>query len=87
VSGHRASRRQSYGRRRRDVRDRRASDLTIDLEGPADWMRVRGWGEPTPRPGASSHLGAASGVGAPPAMDLVGRPGSRRDPSLDSAGA
>lgn len=68
MSGHRSSRRQSYGRRQKDVRDRRGDAMTIDLEGPSGWLRARGWIENGPerpmtrptgrRPGPS--LGSAS---------------------------
>jgi hypothetical protein len=45
MSGHRSSRRQSYGRRQKDVRDRRMDDMQVDLEGPSGWLRARGWVE------------------------------------------
>jgi hypothetical protein len=35
--GHSSSRRRSYGRRRKDLRHRPRTDLTIDLEGPEGW--------------------------------------------------
>jgi hypothetical protein len=44
---HANSRRQSYGRRQKDLRTRRSSDLDIDLEGPGAWQRGAGW-EPLP---------------------------------------
>lgn len=52
MSGHRSSRRQSYGKRQKDVRDRRADQMSVDLEGPSGWLRARGWGdsEPVARP-------------------------------------
>jgi hypothetical protein len=45
MSGHRSSRRQSYGRRQKDVRDRHADQMNVDLEGPAGWLRARGWAD------------------------------------------
>lgn len=68
MSGHRNSRRQSYGRRQKDVRDRRGHEMDIDVEGPSGWLRARGWSDadidrpaPSPRgrrPGPS--MGSAS---------------------------
>jgi hypothetical protein len=68
MSGHRTSRRQSYGRRQKDVRDRRIDELQVDLEGPSGWLRARGWvdGEtqhPAPAPRGrrtGPSLGSAS---------------------------
>ncbi len=48
MSGHRSSRRQSYGRRQKDVRDRRGSETQVDLEGPSGWLRARGWVDTDP---------------------------------------
>jgi hypothetical protein len=45
MSGHRSSRRQSYGRRQKDVRDRHGDEMNVDLEGPTGWLRARGWTE------------------------------------------
>jgi hypothetical protein len=42
-SRHSSSRRQSYGRRQKDLRGRRGSDLAVDLEGPGGWSRGREW--------------------------------------------
>ena len=42
-NGHGSSRRQAYGRRMKDLRTRRSSDLEIDLEGPSDWSRGGAW--------------------------------------------
>ena len=39
-SGHGNSRRQAYGRRMKELRTRRSSDLEVDLEGPNGWSRV-----------------------------------------------
>ena len=68
MSGHRSSRRSSYGRRQKDVRDRRLDEMSVDLEGPSGWLRAGGWVETDPerpapgpagrRPGPS--LGSAS---------------------------
>jgi hypothetical protein len=35
--GHSSSRRRAYGRRRKDLRHRPHSDLTVDLDGPEGW--------------------------------------------------
>jgi hypothetical protein len=74
MSGHRASRRQSYGRRQKDVRGRRLDEMVIDLEGPSGRLRASGW-EETPSPLDTS------------AVRRVMRPGGRPDPSLGTAGA
>ena len=42
-SRHGNSRRQAYGRRMKDLRTRRSSDMEIDLEGPAGWSRGSAW--------------------------------------------
>jgi hypothetical protein len=68
MSGHRTSRRSSYGRRQKDVRDRRLDEMHVDLEGPSGWLRARGWAEtdaehPSPAPGGRRQppsLGSAS---------------------------
>lgn len=69
MSGHRSSRRQSYGKRQKDVRDRRADQMSVDLDGPSGWPRARGWADaeagpaPTPSPRGRRHgpsLGSAS---------------------------
>jgi hypothetical protein len=68
MSGHRSSRRQSYGRRQKDVRDRRIDDMQVDLDGPNGWLRARSWtADPEPRPAQSARprrpgpsLGSAS---------------------------
>ncbi|MFN8519088.1 MAG: hypothetical protein U0667_06810 [Chloroflexota bacterium] len=69
MSGHRSSRRQSYGKRQKDVRGRSVDEMTIDLDGPSGWLRARGWSdaEPTQRPASNSRgrrpgpsLGSAS---------------------------
>jgi hypothetical protein len=69
MSGHRSSRRQSYGKRQKDVRGRHPDEMSIDLDGPSGWLRARSWSdpEPTPRPAQSSRgrrsgpsLGSAS---------------------------
>jgi hypothetical protein len=35
--GHSSSRRRAYGRRRKDLRHRQHTDLTVDLDGPEGW--------------------------------------------------
>ena len=67
MSGHRSSRRQSYGRRQKDVRDRRIDETHVDLEGPSGWLRARGWVEADERPAPGTRdrrsgpsLGSAS---------------------------
>ena len=42
-SRHGNSRRQAYGRRMKDLRTRRSSDLEVDLEGPNGWSRGGDW--------------------------------------------
>ena len=42
-SGHGNSRRQAYGRRMKELRTRRSSDLEVDLEGPNGWSRGDAW--------------------------------------------
>ncbi len=42
-NAHGSSRRQAYGRRMKDLRDRRSTDLEIDLEGPGGWNRGGAW--------------------------------------------
>jgi hypothetical protein len=49
MSGHRSSRRQSYGKRQKDVRDRRLDEMHVDLDGPTGWLRARGWTDPAPQ--------------------------------------
>jgi hypothetical protein len=44
-NGHGSSRRQAYGRRMKDLRKRRASDLDVDLDGPSTWNRGAEWDE------------------------------------------
>jgi hypothetical protein len=60
--GHGASRRRNYGRRQSEVRRRRDSDVSIDLQGPAAWPRGSGWD----RDGDSANDGAP-GTGFAPA--------------------
>jgi hypothetical protein len=60
-SGHGSSRRRAYGRRQRDLRDRQATDLAVDLDGPPSWPRGGAWDlpprmrttsqDPAPNPG------------------------------------
>jgi hypothetical protein len=42
-NGHGSSRRQAYGRRMKEVRTRRGSDVEVDLEGPSGWSRGSAW--------------------------------------------
>jgi len=55
MSGHGTSRRRTYGKRQKDLRDRRTSDLSVDLEGPASWPRGGGWDAPF-QAGASADV-------------------------------
>ncbi len=52
-SRHGNSRRQAYGRRMKDLRTRRSSDLEVDLEGPNGWSRGGAWESDQPLPRAS----------------------------------
>jgi hypothetical protein len=42
-SRHGNSRRQAYGRRMKDLRTRRSTDIEVDLEGPSGWNRGGAW--------------------------------------------
>jgi len=42
-SRHGNSRRQAYGRRMKELRTRRSTDLEVDLEGPNGWSRGSDW--------------------------------------------
>jgi hypothetical protein len=44
-NGHGSSRRQAYGRRMKDLRTRRGTELAVDLDGPHGWNRGTGWDE------------------------------------------
>jgi hypothetical protein len=61
MSGHRSSRRQSYGRRQKDVRDRRIDEMQVDLEGPSGWLRARGWVDDETEHPASTPRGRRTG--------------------------
>lgn len=52
-SRHGNTRRQAYGRRMKDLRTRRGSDIEIDLDGPGDWSRGGVWEGEQPMPRAS----------------------------------
>ena len=52
-SRHSNSRRQAYGRRMKDLRTRRSSDLEVDLDGPSSWSRGGAWDDDRPLPRAS----------------------------------
>jgi hypothetical protein len=56
-SRHGNSRRQAYGRRMKDLRTRRGTDMEIDLEGPAGWSRGGAWDRE-----GSLHRGAIEGT-------------------------
>ena len=62
-SGHGSSRRQAYGRRMKDVRTRRSTDLEVDLEGPNDWNRGGAWDSEQPLRG-SVNVDASSSLRA-----------------------
>ena len=47
-NGHGSSRRQAYGRRMKDLRTRRNSDVDVDLDGPDGWSRGAAWDEDRP---------------------------------------
>ena len=59
--GRGGSRRRSYGRRQKELRDRRGLDLTVDLDGSAAWPH-----------GGASHPGPSSNVS--PHADLGPQP-------------
>jgi hypothetical protein len=41
--GHGNSRRQAYGRRMKDLQNRRGDSLEVDLDGPSGWSRGSAW--------------------------------------------
>jgi hypothetical protein len=41
--GHNARRRRNYGKRQRDLRDRRGTPLDVGLDVPAHWPRGAAW--------------------------------------------
>jgi hypothetical protein len=47
-NGHGSSRRQAYGRRMKDLRTRRGSDVAVDLDGPSGWSRGAAWDDDRP---------------------------------------
>lgn len=57
--GHGSSRRQAYGRRMKDLRDRRSASLEVDLEGPAEWSRGDAWDDDRPLHRASLRVDAS----------------------------
>ena len=59
-SRHGNSRRQAYGRRMKDLRTRRASDLEIDLDGPAGWSRGSDWDSDHALHGRAMDVSSAS---------------------------
>ena len=54
MSGHRSSRRREYGRRQKEVRDRRTETPSIGLDAPVLWVRGRAWDGASGRPSAAS---------------------------------
>jgi len=62
-NGHGSSRRQAYGRRMKELRTRRNSDLEVDLEGPSNWSRGGAWDGDEPMHRTSLNLNhTASGA-------------------------
>jgi len=59
-SGHGNSRRQAYGRRMKELRTRRSTDLEVDLEGPTGWNRGAAWDAERPLSSASLNTNATS---------------------------
>jgi hypothetical protein len=55
-NGHGSSRRQAYGRRMKELRSRRETDLEVDLEGPGSWSRGGAWESDHRLPRLSSRL-------------------------------
>lgn len=64
-NGHGSSRRQAYGRRMKDLRTRRSTDLEIDLEGPSDWSRGGAWDADRPLHRASLNVDGNVGSSRP----------------------
>jgi hypothetical protein len=56
-NGHGSSRRQAYGRRMKEIRDRRDGALEVDLEGPSDWSRGSDWDRQQPLHRVSLSVG------------------------------
>ena len=64
-SRHGNSRRQAYGRRMKDLRTRRSSDMEVDLDGPNGWNRGGAWDSDQPMPRSSMTTDrSASGIRA-----------------------
>ena len=59
-NGHGNSRRQAYGRRMKDLRNRRNDDLEVDLEGPGGWSRGSAWDTDQSPPRAPLNSEAAT---------------------------
>ena len=59
-NGHGNSRRQAYGRRMKDLRNRRTDDLEVDLEGPGGWNRGSAWDTDQSLPRAPLNSEAAT---------------------------
>ncbi|CAN5859085.1 hypothetical protein BH23CHL8_BH23CHL8_18780 [soil metagenome] len=57
--GHGSSRRQTYGRRMKDLRTRRGDQLDVDLEGPNGWTRGEAWDPEQAIPRPRLHIDGA----------------------------
>jgi hypothetical protein len=57
---HGNSRRQAYGRRMKELRDRNAGAVEIDLDGPDGWTRGSAWDDEGPLHRASRPVDDAS---------------------------
>lgn len=59
-NAHGASRRQSYGRRNKELRARRLPAQAVDLVGPAGWSRGAAWERPATPPAPGRHPATAT---------------------------
>jgi hypothetical protein len=55
-SRHGNTRRQAYGRRMKELRARRGTELEVDLDGPTEWSRGGAWDAERPLHRASLRL-------------------------------
>jgi len=55
-NGHGSSRRQAYGRRMKDLRTRKGTDVQVDLEGPEEWNRGDAWDDEQSLPPATIRI-------------------------------